>query len=104
MVGSDGRDIGRALDNLEDYIDAMVDDRRHTPAGDLVSELIRAEDDGDRLSRDELKMLVRAILTAGTDTTRNQLAAAVQVFCDHPGQWALLAQRPETAPRAGEEV
>src|SRR5260221_3699530 len=82
----------------------MVAARRHTPAGDLVSELIRAEDDGDRLSRDELKMLVRSILTAGTDTTRNQLAAAVQVFCDHPGQWALLAERPEMAPRAVEEV
>ena len=103
-VANDAPDILRASDELDDYIDAMVDDRRHTPAGDLVSELIRAEDDGDRLSRDELKMLVRSILTAGTDTTRNQLAAAVQVFCDHPGQWALLAERPEMAPRAVEEV
>ena len=41
---------------------------------------------------------------AGTDTTRNQLAAAVQVLCDHPDQWALLAEHPELAPQAVEEL
>jgi len=41
---------------------------------------------------------------AGTDTTRNQLAAAVQVLCDHPKQWALLAEHPELAPQAVEEL
>jgi cytochrome P450 len=49
-------------------------------------------------------MLVSAILTAGTDTTRNQLAATVQVFCDHPDQWASLAEHPELAPKAVDEV
>jgi cytochrome P450 len=49
-------------------------------------------------------MLVGAILAGGTDTTRNQLAAAVEVFCDYPGQWALLAEQPERAPQAVEEV
>jgi cytochrome P450 len=41
---------------------------------------------------------------AGTDTTRNQLAAAVQVLADHPQQWALLAQHPELAPTAVHEL
>jgi cytochrome P450 len=41
---------------------------------------------------------------AGTDTTRNQLAASVDVLCDHPDQWALLAEQPELAPRAVEET
>ena len=41
---------------------------------------------------------------AGTDTTRNQLAAAVQVFCEHPDQWRLLAEQPELATQAVEEV
>ena len=36
--------------------------------------------------------------------TRNQLAAAVQVFCDHPDQWALLRERPELAMKAFEEA
>jgi cytochrome P450 len=38
------------------------------------------------------------------DTTRNQLAAAVQVFCEHPDQWALLAEHPELAHKAVEEA
>jgi cytochrome P450 len=48
-------------------------------------------------------MLAGVLLTAGTDTTRNQLAAAVQVLCDHPDQWALLAEQPQLAARAVEE-
>jgi cytochrome P450 len=66
--------------------------------------LIQAEEDGDRLTHDELGMLARVLLAAGTDTTRNQLAAAVEVFCEHPDQWALLADRPELAPRAVDEA
>jgi cytochrome P450 len=49
-------------------------------------------------------MIASVVLSAGTDTTRNQLAAAVQVFCDHPDQWAMLAAHPELAPRAVEET
>jgi cytochrome P450 len=97
-------DILRALEEQRAYLDALVDSRRHALGDDLISSLIRVEEDGDRLSHDELLMMASIVLSAGTDTTRNQLAAAVQVFCDHPDQWALLAARPELAPRAVEEV
>jgi cytochrome P450 len=103
-VANDAPDILRAFDELDVYIDAMIADRRRALTDDLISQLIRAEDDGDRLTHDELKMLVSAILTAGTDTTRNQLAAAVEVFCDHPDQWASLVEHPELAPKAVDEV
>jgi len=82
----------------------VVADRRRSLNDDLISDLIRAEDDGDRLTTDELRMLAGALLTAGTDTTRNQLAAAVQALCEHPEQWALLAEHPELVPNAVEEV
>jgi cytochrome P450 len=93
-----------AWDELDAYIDDMVARRRHTLTDDLISELIRAEDDGDRLSGEELRMLVAGLLMAGTDTTRNQLAASVHALCDHPDQWALLAEHPELAPNAVEET
>jgi cytochrome P450 len=93
-------DILRALDEQEAYLDKLVDGRRRALGDDLISNLIRAEEDGDRLTHDELLMIASVVLSAGTDTTRNQLAAAVQVFCDHPDQWALLAAHPELAPRA----
>jgi cytochrome P450 len=103
-VAAHERVILAAWDQLDAYIDEMVANRRQTLTDDLVSELIRAEDDGDRLSADELRMLVAGLLMAGTDTTRNQLAASVHVLCDHPEQWALLAQHPELAMNAVEET
>jgi cytochrome P450 len=97
-------DILKAWGELDDYVDGMVADRRTSPTDDLISELIRAEDDGDRLSKDELRMLAGGILMAGTDTTRNQVAAAVDILCDHPDQWDLLAEHPELAMKAVEEL
>ncbi|HEY6429107.1 MAG TPA: cytochrome P450, partial [Acidimicrobiales bacterium] len=52
---------------------------------------------------EEMTMLAQAVLMAGTDTTRNQLACSVALFSEHPDQWALLASNPEIAPRAVEE-
>ncbi|MBY6388857.1 cytochrome P450 [Rhodococcus erythropolis] len=49
-------------------------------------------------------MLASTLLAAGTDTTRNQLAATVQVLCNHPDQWALLGEHPVLAPQAVEET
>ena len=103
-LANDEADIMRAFEELDAYIGAMVEERRLALSEDLVSELIRAEDEGDRLSGDELKMLVSAILNAGTDTTRSQLAAAAQVFCAHPEQWKRLAEQPELGPRVVDEV
>jgi cytochrome P450 len=103
-VVNDEQDILRAWHALEAYLDGMVSCRRDTLTDDLLSDMIRAEVDGDRLAHDELLMLAATLLMAGTDTTRNQLAAAVQVFCEHPDQWALLAEHPELAPKAVEEA
>lgn len=96
--------VMRAWRELDDYVDEMVERRRHSLTDDLLSDLIRAEDEGDRLDAAELRMLAGGLLLAGTDTTRNQVAASVQVLCEHPEQWELLRQRPELAMRAVEET
>lgn len=95
--------IMRAWAELDAYVDEMIERRRDALTDDLISELIRAEDDGDRLSQAELRTLAVSLLMAGTDTTRNQLAASMQVLCDHPDQWAVLRDNPEFAMRAVEE-
>ena len=95
--------IMSAWSELDAYVDDMVAARRDDLTDDLLSELIRAESDGDRLNLDELRMLVAGFLMAGTDTTRNQLAASVQVLCEHPDQWARLRDHPELAMQAVEE-
>lgn len=94
----------RAWDEFDAYIDHMIADRRSHLTTDLLSELIRAEDDGDRLDAGEVRMLAFSILIAGTDTTRTQLAASMQVLCEHPDQLTLLRDDPDLAMRAVEET
>jgi len=89
---------------LEAYLSDLIAEHRTAPRQDLLSDLIAVEEAGDRLSTEELVSLAVAVLMAGTDTTRNQLACALAVFTEHPDQWALLAERPELAPRAVEEA
>ena len=89
---------------LEAYLTELIAARRADPRQDLLSDLIAIEEAGDRLSTEELVSLAVAVLMAGTDTTRNQLACALALFAEHPAQWALLAERPELAPRAVEEA
>ena len=96
--------IMRARGELDAYVDDMVAERRLSLTNDLLSELIRAENDGDRLSPDELRTTVASLLMAGTDTTRNQLAASVQVLVEHPEQWAMLREQPDLAMPAVEET
>lgn len=106
-VAEDGPAILAAWDQLDAYLEDLIARRRASLTDDLVSDLIRAEDPafpGDRLTHDELLMLCGTLLGAGTDTTRNQLAAAVQALCAHPDQWALLARRPELAANAVHEL
>ena len=103
-AAEDQPDILRSWDALDAYLDDMIASRRTTLTDDLISDLIRAEEDGDRLTHDELLMLASGLLMAGTDTTRNQVAASVQVLCEHPEQWALLADHPELAPNAVQET
>jgi cytochrome P450 len=103
-VAEDGPAILAAWDELDAYLEELIARRRGALTDDLISDLIRCEDQGDRLTHDELLMLCATLLGAGTDTTRNQLAAAIQVLAGHPDQWALLARHPELAPSAVAEL
>lgn len=97
-------EIMRAWGELDEYVDDMITRRRDGLTDDLLSDLIRVENDGDRLNTDELRMIAGMLLIGGTDTTRNQVAASIQVLCEHPDQWNLIKERPELAPRAVEET
>jgi len=96
--------IEAALAGLIRVCDELVDRRRQKPAGDLISALLVAEAEGERLTSAELRLLVTGLVFAGQDTTRNQLGLAMATFADHPEQWALLRARPELAAGTVEEV
>lgn len=96
--------VMNAQNEMDAYTRNLIAERRSKPADDLLTAMIAAEESGDKLSNDELVMMVNAVIVAGTDTTRNQLGCAVSLFAEHPDQWALLAERPELASRAVEET
>jgi cytochrome P450 len=87
--------IEQAVLEFYDYAHGLLDARRGDPGDDLISLLIAAEEDGDRLSDDELVNLVLNILVGGVDTTQSQLAHALRLFAAHPDQWDLLASDPD---------
>jgi cytochrome P450 len=96
--------IEAALRGLGTAADELVSERRAEPADDLLSELIAAEEDGDRLSSAELRLLVTTLLFAGQDTTSHQLGHAVALLLDHREHWDLIVERPDGAERVVEEV
>ncbi|MDG2111378.1 MAG: cytochrome P450 [Actinomycetota bacterium] len=103
-LAEDGAAIMAAQDEMDEYMAGLIDERRAAPRDDLLSDLIAAEDEGDRLDNRELQSMSQVVLLAGTDTTRNQLACAMALFAQHPEQWNLLRNDPSLAPRAVEEV
>lgn len=102
--GEDLPAIKKAAGELDAYVGELIAERRQAPREDLLSDLIAAEEDGDRLSGEELVMLAEAVLMAGTDTTRNQLACSVALLAEQPEQLKALADRPELAVGAVEET
>jgi cytochrome P450 len=93
-----------AQDELDAYTRDLITARRKSPKDDLLSSLISAEEQGDKLSNDELVMMVEAVIIGGTDTTRNQLGLAIALLANHPEEWQLVAKQPEHAQRLIEEV
>jgi cytochrome P450 len=96
--------IEAALSGLYAATDRLCASRRRRPGDDLISRLVAAVDQGDRLTTQELRSMMAAFVVAGQDTTRNQLGLAMTLFARHPDQWALLACRPDLAAQATEEV
>ena len=96
--------IMAAQEELDHYTRGLIAERRSVPLDDLLTDLISAEEAGDKLSNEELVRMVEAVIVGGTDTTRNQLGLALALFAEHPDQWELLRNDPSLAPRAVEEV
>jgi cytochrome P450 len=97
-------ELEEAAVEFDAYVERLVSERRESPGDDLVSRLITAEEEGDRLSPEECKNLVRDALNGGIDTTQSQLAHGVRLLADHPDHWRRLGDDASLAPQAAEEV
>jgi cytochrome P450 len=97
-------EIERACEEFYEWAGLLIERRRDDPGDDLISTLIAASHEGDRLDDAECMNLVLNVLVGGVDTTQSQLAHGLRVFARHPDQWQLLAEQPELAPAAVEEL
>ena len=79
-----------AVGEMLAYGQSVADIKRKTPGDDLATILVNAEVDGDRLTDEEFQWFFLLLVNAGGDTTRNLLAAGLQLLFDHPDQRAKL--------------
>ena len=111
MIGSDdpeyqveGADPGEAAMAVFSYAEELAAARRLEPRQDLVSTLINAEVEGEKLDQLELDLFFMLLIVAGNETTRNLMSGAMVAFFDHPDQWEKLRQDRSLLPSAVEEM
>lgn len=93
-----------ATDEMAAWLAELMEQRRSAPKPDLLTGLMQAEVEGERLTPKEILGFVQLLLAAGTETTTNVIDNAMVCFLEHPEQVARLREKPELLPSAIEEV
>jgi cholest-4-en-3-one 26-monooxygenase len=114
MIGADDPEYNKDPDNrlfaqtaaaeLYMYASALGEARRTDPREDIVTRLINAEIDGDKLTSEEFELFILLLAVAGNETTRNATAHGMHALMSNPDQFALLCEQPELLPTAVEEI
>ena len=86
------------------YFDSLFELRRRDPQDDLTTQLVHAEEAGDRLSAAELRANVGLLFAAGHETTANLIGNGLLALHRHPDQWVALRNDPTLIPGAMEEL
>jgi cytochrome P450 len=86
------------------YLRKLIERRRADPQDDLITALIRAEEAGDKLSKDELLAMAFLLLVAGHETTVNLIASGTLALLEHPEQMKKLRREPSLVTPAVEEL
>jgi cytochrome P450 len=96
--------VQRGIDGFNTWLTGHLAHLRRNPGDDLMSQIIRASDEGPRLNNDELQALAGLVLAAGFETTVNLLGNGIRMLLDAPEHLDTLAARPELWPNAVEEI
>jgi cytochrome P450 len=102
-VGDNKEGIAAEL-ALRAYFEDLIRDRRDHPDDTLLSALIAAEEEGDRLSFDELVSTCVLLLVAGFETTVNLIGNGTRALIDAPKEWERLSSDPTMVAGAVEEL
>jgi len=98
------RDFNSVTSEMSLYLAERVAERRESPQSDLLTRLLEAEVEGDRLTHEEILAFFRLLMFAGQETTTNLLNNAIVCFLDHPDQLTRLRNALQLLPSAIEEV
>ncbi|WP_437953387.1 cytochrome P450 [Sorangium sp. So ce296] len=91
-------------EEMKAYVADLLDARRRAPEDDLLTRLVEAEVDGERLNEDELLNFFQFLLAAGTETTTNLIDNAILCLLESPSELARVRAAPDLVPSAIEEV
>lgn len=86
------------------YLQDLLEERRRSPKEDLLTRLVVAEVDGEKLTEVEILGFFQLLLSAGTETTTNVISNGLLSFIEHPDQLAKLKAQPQLLPLAIEEI
>jgi cytochrome P450 len=92
-----------ALASLRDYFAVQVEERKANPQDDLITDLVEAEIDGQRLSDEEIFAFLKLLLPAGMETTYRSLGNLIYGLLTNPDQLEAVVANPELRPAAIEE-
>ncbi|MFG2299005.1 cytochrome P450 [Streptomyces sp. NPDC048603] len=104
LAPASGQELVQTIGSIHHYLVDLVARRRANPGDDILSGLIAARDETDRLTEDELVSLAFLILGAGSENVQHQISNAVVTLLDHPDQLAELREKPDLLPAAVEEL
>jgi len=93
-----------ATAEMSEYLRTLLDERRTAPRDDLLTRLMEAEVDGERLSHEEILSFFQLLLVGGQETTTNLINNAILCFIENPIQFARLKANPALLSSAIEEV
>jgi len=96
--------VERGIAGFDTWLTDHLAHLRRNPGDDLMSQIIRASDEGPRLNNIELRALAGLVLAAGFETTVNLLGNGIRMLLDAPEHLETLAARPELWPNAVEEI
>jgi cytochrome P450 len=96
--------LTRTFEEMSDYFRQMLEERKHTPRDDMMSDLLAAEVDGEHLSMQDTINFCTILLLAGHVTTTNLLSQAIRCFDEHPAALEQIRKQPALLPGAVEEV
>ena len=96
--------VNAGIVGFNGWLERHLKQLRSNPGDDLMSQIIKASDEGPKLAGDELQALAGLVLAAGFETTVNLLGNGIRMLLDAPEHLETLAARPQLWPNAVEEI